>query len=81
LPSGVNGRKSCPYWTPGNWIGSKWNDYRRSARDFPQINGGNLAVSSRTGWRNLAAVSNLIFCGCISADESPAKIVELPFVK
>jgi RNA polymerase sigma factor (sigma-70 family) len=24
LPPGVNGRKSCPYWTPGGWIGSKW---------------------------------------------------------
>jgi hypothetical protein len=32
--------KSCGHWTPRGWIGSKWNDYRRSYRDFPQIKRG-----------------------------------------
>jgi hypothetical protein len=58
IASGVNGRKRYPHWTPGDWIGSKWNDYRRSELDFLKSTGGNLAVSSGTRWRTLASVSS-----------------------
>jgi RNA polymerase sigma factor (sigma-70 family) len=36
MPPGVNGRfGGDTHWTPNDWIGSKWNGYRCSYRDFP----------------------------------------------
>jgi hypothetical protein len=34
------------HWTPGDWIGSKWNGSAVARRDLPQNSGENLAVSS-----------------------------------
>ena len=74
---GVNGRKGVTLWTPDDRIGSKWNGCRRSKLDFPQINGGNLAVSSGTTLTQPARrvkpdfLCGIPFAGCYNLNMTP----------